>query len=64
MQEQFKYSKRQIRFYLTEKVIHKITVRSEQTGRTLSDVVETELMKLDIRKADKKAKDNDSNTIT
>ena len=62
MQEQLKYSKRQIRFYLTEKAIHKITVKSEQTGCTLSDVVETELMKLDIRKADTKAKDNDSNS--
>ena len=62
MQEQLKYYKRQIRFYLTEKAIHKITVKSEQTGCTLSDVVETELMKLDIRKADTKAKDNDSNS--
>ncbi len=61
MQEQYKYKRRQIRFYLNEKAIHKITVKSAETGCTLSDVVEEQLLKLDISKANEKAKDNDSN---
>ena len=60
MQEQYKYTKRQIRFYLTEQAILKATVKSEQTGGTLSDVVENELLKIDINTANKKAKDDDS----
>ena len=51
-----------MRFYLNEESIFKLTVKAVKAKHrdcTLSDVVETELMKLDISKADTKAKDND-----
>ena len=51
-----------MRFYLNEESIFKLTVKAKHRDCTLSDVVETELMKLAIRKADTKAKDNDSNS--
>ena len=54
------YKRRQMRFYLKEESIFKLTVKAKQRDCNLSDVVESELMKLDISKADMKAKDNDT----
>ena len=54
------YKRRQMRFYLNEESIFKLTVKAKHRDCTLSDVVETELMKLDISKAYTKAKDNDT----
>ena len=54
------YKRRQMRFYLNEESIFKLTFKAKHRDSTLSDVVESELMKLDISKADMKAKDNDT----
>ena len=62
MKEYKKFKRRQMRFYLNEEAILKIIVSAKHRDCTLSDVVETELMKLDISKADTKAKDNDKDS--